>query len=217
MKKNTAFLLVFLLGLTYLVFVNQSPRSEESMAINFDDITIPLIIQKSNEVSEFSYRAEIEGNPMQHKVWVKEEKARFEIMFLSDSGLPLDTHGLIIQDKDGNHVQYKINHNNSSTYSSGMSFSFFGGPSDQSYLSATMNLDPDKSNIIGQETVSKRPCIIVENQGTKVWVDARDFVPLRLEANAGRAIMEFKDFKVGSGSVKDKDLDVPDNAVIVNE
>lgn len=212
MKKNIAVLLIFLIVLTYLVFANQTRADKESLAISIDDITIPLIIEKSEAISEFYYQSETKSNlNMRQQMWVKEDRARIETTFLSNSGLPLDTHGLIMEEDEG-YLQYQIEHEKTSSFSSGMTYSFFEGTKYQTYLSATMNLDPDNSEIIGQETVSGRPCIIVDNQWNKVWIDARDFVPLRIEDKAGMMKMEFKDFKIGPGSVKNKDLEAPKGA-----
>ncbi len=214
MKRNIAFLIIFFLMLTYLIFVNKTNGNEESLEISIDDITIPLIIEKIEAISEFYYRNETKTNiNMRQQMWVKDNRARIETTFLSDSGLALDTHGLIMEE-DEDYLQYQIEHEKTSSFSSGMTYSFFEGTNYQTYLSATMNLDPDNSKIIGQETVSGRPYIIVDNQWSKVWIDAQDFVPLRIEDKAGMMKMEFIDFKIGPGSVKNKDLEAPKGAIL---
>ncbi|KUO58363.1 MAG: hypothetical protein APF84_15395 [Gracilibacter sp. BRH_c7a] len=214
MKKTVGFFFVFLLVLVYLTSVNKIDANRQTHQINYDDITIPYIIEKSNSISEFYYRTGTESNlNMQQQIWVRGDRSRMETTFLSESGLPLDTHGLIMAE-DEDYLQYDIQHEKTSSFSSGMSYSFFEGRSEQSLLGAIMNLDPERSIIIGQETVSSRPCIIVDNQGSKVWIDAQDFVPLRIEDNSGTMKIEFKDFKIGPGSVKDKDLEAPKGAVL---
>ena len=185
MKKVMALSLVLLLVLTYLTSLNQSYTSEKSPELSFAEITIPLILEKSKEVSEFYYLAETKHNQQdlqmsfQQQVWIRGDRVRFEITFFSESGSPIETHGLIYQEKDEKHVQYRIDNQKTNT-TSAMTFSLFTGTS-ESFLNATMNLDPDKSTIIGWERVSNRLCVIVQNPDNKVWIDARDFVPLRID------------------------------------
>ena len=138
---------------------------------------------------------------------------RLESTQLSDSGSPLVTHGIIFYGADEEH-QYRIDHDKIGAYGSSMSFARFQGPEGETHLSLAAGLSPDHSRILGQERIFNRTCFVLENPGGKVWIDAKDFVPLRIEYDI--MTVEFKNMRSGPGSVTNKDLQIPTDAVEVN-
>ena len=138
---------------------------------------------------------------------------RLESTQLSDSGSPLVTHGIIFYGADEEH-QYRIDHDKIGAYGSSMSFARFQGPEGETHLSLAAGLSPDHSRILGQERIFNRTCFVLENPGGKVWIDARDFVPLRIEYDG--VMVEFKNMRSGPGSVTNEDLQIPADAVEVN-
>lgn len=211
MKKTFSVSLVFLLVLTYLIFASPF-HTESSEQLSPENLTIPLIVEKSKAVQVYSYTQNRENNsPLasELKYWVKNDKARMETT-LFEQRHPLYTYGLIFKENK-EPTQYQIKH----TGTSSMSFSAFRtgrfeGIRAQTFLSFIDKLETLNSQITGQDMIGNRSCVVVEYEGGKVWIDSADFVPLRVEDNTG--IIEFSDVRVGSGSVNIDDLQVPAEA-----
>lgn len=214
MQKTTAFFLVCLLVLSFFTFAKEAATNQ----INPNTITIPVLKERSKEVTEFSYRSESKGKinsiAMGQKVWVKDGKARLESAATNPPSA--NTIGLLFEEGKGTTAKYQLFHpRKQSSVSSTFALGRFEGIRKETFLKVIDQLEADSSKIIGRERVYSRPCIIVEYQDGKVWIDIQKFVPLRIEDKD--MITEFPEVSVGPGTVADQDLEMPPDAVLLGE
>ena len=222
MKKPIIFFMVILLVLTYLAS-NQNGQNIKKSELEPSNMTIPDLLEKVKDISEYSYVSEatIKNDSIivmtyESRQWVRGNTIRSESTLETDRGLPIATHGFVHDKDNGEVLQYEITHDQNSSTSSGMTISLFAGEGESNLLFSTAGINPEHSKIIGQQRIGNRLCLVVENQGViKVWIDARDYIPIRVENDEGELTVEYKVFKTGPGSVRDKDLEVPDDAQIV--
>jgi hypothetical protein len=151
-------------------------------------------------------------------VWVKDGIARIETTLSRQRG-SLATFGMILEEGKEKIIQYQIQYPQNNNVSSMTTSIFASGRSEgnraMTFLAVIDQLESNNSTVIGVEKVANRPCYIVSCEGGKLWIDARDFVPLRIEENG--MITQFKRVKIGPGSVKDIELKMPENATLIRE
>lgn len=221
-KQFFYYLLLFCLLLGVFLNFQQEKNLAAIKEVELMNITLEDIIAKSKSVTEYSYRSEstIKSVPDRlyvQKVWVKNDTARMEYTFQTAEGVPLYTHGLIFREGQDDYSEYRIEHpqQEGSVSSGSMSVGRMEGAEERTFLNSVVNLQPENSRIIGQERISGQLCFVVEFAAGKVWVSSKDFVPLRVDY--GSAVTDYKEIEIGPGAVTAKDLQMPPNAVPVNQ
>ncbi len=218
MKKTTALFLSILLVLTYLSFIDQDHVVSSNTDIS--KISIPMIQEKSQGVTEYAYRSESKGKQnlpiaFEHKVWVKDHQARIEVR-ASNPQSPSDTLGMLVDEDSGQVIMYNIKSpRQQGSASSTIAVGRLEDIRKQTFLSVIDNLQPDETKILGLERIFNRQCLVLQHKDKKIFIDPQNFVPVREEDK--RMITDYLDVRVGPGSVEAKELEMPDNATLVSE
>lgn len=125
-----------------------------------------------------------------------------------------NTIGLIFDEGKEQVIKYQLLHpQQRSSVSSTFALGRFQGIREETFFKIIDELERDNAKITGQERVYNRPCVVVEYQDGKIWIDMQKFVPLRIEDRD--MITEFLDVCVGPGAVADQDLEMPAGAVLL--
>ncbi|ACL21226.1 hypothetical protein Dhaf_3206 [Desulfitobacterium hafniense DCB-2] len=181
------------------------------------------LIGMSKNIQELYYEERNSGEVIfDGKVWAKDNQFKYEVTIYSNNE-KIDTLGLLT-DNSGKNIIYRIqNPNASSAPSTGISGRFQGIRED-SFLRYIDGIDPQKAEIVGTEEVEGRQSVIVKTNAadgaepSKLWIDKKTGVPTKIEFAENEKIvtsLTYRNIKIGPGSVSDKELVVPESAIVL--
>ncbi len=179
------------------------------------------LISMSKDIQELYYEECNSGEIIfDGKVWAKDNQ--YEVTVYGKNK-KIDTLGLLT-DNSGKRTTYRIpNPNASSAVGTGMTGRFEGIRED-SFLRYIDRIDLEKAEIVGAEEVEGRQSVIVKTNTangvdpSKIWIDKKTGVPTKIDFAENEKIvtvLTYKNIKIGSGSVSDKEFAVPESAMIL--
>ena len=190
---------------------------------NLNDISLEKIIEKNKGIQELYYEADFTDKGMiieslginnewqrKQKVWAKDDKVRIENAVSEDNKL-LYVSGLIYSE-EGIVDEYYKKYNNPQNGVIGPPLRVgkeeYEGIRSKTILGIIDNIETEKLQGIDIEKVNGEKCVVLKCDSENIdtlCISLKSNVPLKIQYNDNTSVI-YKNVKVGSGTVSDKDL-----------